>query len=132
MRACTARNQDRTTLRIVLVAVAAQCEFVSGVQILLERFGLAGMRREVPVAVQPHGAIGILVVARPLEAAGRAELVVGHAGIVRNAAARHFTPFVERLLRCRERNRRIFVHVAQIHTSRDLDEDVKVRPSFAG
>src|SRR5829696_1202351 len=79
----------RERLVLHLRAFRARQE-VAAVALAIVRLGV-----EVAVGVETLGAVGVLVVAGPLDAAAAPELVVGETGVVARAALRAFLPGLE-------------------------------------
>src|SRR5215203_434164 len=90
--------------------------------------GLAVVRLcvEVAVGVEALSAVGMLIVAGPLDAAGAPELFVGDPGVVAGATSRAFLPGLEGGLGVVPLYERLPIFVPEIHASGVVEEDVEV------
>src|ERR687890_284313 len=95
--------------------------------------GLAvvGLGVEVTLGVETLGAVGVLVVAGPLDTAAISELVVGDPGIVAGPTTRALLPSFEGAFRIVPSYEGLPVFVPEIHASGVVEEDVKVTLRFA-
>jgi hypothetical protein len=95
--------------------------------------GLAVVRLgvEVTVGVEALGAVGMLVGARPLDAAAAPELAVGDPGVVAGATSRAFLPGLEGGLGVVPLYERLSVFVPEIHVPGVVQEDIEVALGFA-
>src|SRR5215203_3933660 len=96
--------------------------------------GLAVVRLgvEVAVGVEALDAVGMLVVARPLDATAIPELVVGKACVVAGASPRALLPSFEGGLGIVPLYERLPVFVPEIHAPGVVQEDLKVALRLAG
>src|SRR5215207_3560311 len=96
--------------------------------------GLAVVRLcvEVAVGVEALSAVGMLIVAGPLDAAGAPELFVGDPGVVAGATSRAFLPGLEGGLGVVPLYERLPIFVPEIHASGVVEEDVEVALRLAG
>src|SRR5215204_7717985 len=94
---------------------------VAAVGLAIVRLGV-----EVAVGVETLGAVGVLVVARPLDAAAIPELVVGEARIVAGASPRALLPSFEGGLGIVPLYEELPVFVPEIHAPGVVQEDVEI------
>src|SRR5215203_5960928 len=116
----------RESLVLHLRAFRARQE-VAAVGLAIVRLGV-----EVAVGVETLGAVGVLVVTRPLDAAAIPELVVGEARIVAGASPRALLPSFEGGLGIVPLYEELPVFVPEIHAPGVVQEDIEVALGFAG
>src|SRR4051812_37124532 len=98
---------------------------------MAEVLALLGERVESRVRVQPSGAIGMLVIAGPLNRSG-AQTVVGHPGVVARASSGRLLECVEALFWRRPRQQRRSIAAGEPKPRRVVQENVHVGPRLAG
>src|SRR5215217_6854048 len=86
---------------------------------------------EVTVGIETLGAVGVLVVTGPLDAAAAHELVVGEASVVAGTSPRAFFPGFETSLGVVPPYEGLSVFVPEIHAPGVVEEDVEVALGFA-
>src|SRR5215203_4277267 len=121
---CASGGRERFMLH--LCALRSRQE-VAAVGLAVVRIGV-----EVAVGVETLGAVGVLLVARPLDAAAIPELVVGEARIVAEASPRALLPSFEGGLGIVPLYEGLPVFVPEIHAPGVVEEDVEVALGFAG
>src|SRR5215216_3289197 len=95
-------------------------------------FAVVRLGVEVAICEETLGAVGVLLVARPLDAAAIPELVVGEARIVAEASPRALLPSFEGGLGIVPLYQGLPVFVPEIHAPCVVQEDVEVALGFAG
>src|SRR5215210_2834396 len=103
------------------------CQEVAAISLAEVRLGI-----EVAVGVETLCAVGMLLVARPLDAAANPELVVGEACVVAGTSPRAFFPGFETSLGVVPPYEGLPVFVPEIHAPGVVQEDVEVALGFAG
>ena len=106
------------------------CEGCAGDDIVAVVLADIRQRREREVGVEPLGAVGGFVVARPLDSRAAAELVVAESGVVAGTAPCALLPGLEAFLRCRPLHEWLPVLVLQSEAVGIFREDHAVRPGL--
>src|SRR3954471_9184346 len=87
----------------------------AGLDVVAKALADIGRGAEHVVRVEPLGAVGMLVVAGPLDARPARELLIGDAAVIAQPALRAHAPVVESALGIAPLDERGTVLVAQVH-----------------
>src|SRR6185437_13989118 len=100
-------------------------------QVLAEGLAVSGRTEERTLFVQAFGAVGVLLVARPLDAAPISQELVGDPRVVARSPSGAFLPSGKGLLRSRPSNERSPVLVLERHASGEVEKDVQIGARIA-
>src|SRR5205085_2077393 len=104
----------------------------AGGRIVAEGLRIVGIRVETTLGVEAFGSVGRVGGTGPLDAAPAAKAVVGQRAVVARPASRAVLPRGECRFGVVPGDERVAVAVAEVHSSRVVEEDVEIGPRVAG